>query len=404
MLPTFVNKPKAVLNKGSGLQNVHEDGWEIELLRIIGNARNITFDIVADRKFMEVIHADKSENLEKRKGKPYMFVRIPFGFSPLYDFFGHYTQSYYITQVDWYTPCAIKHERWSRFFNIFSVDMWICFALSLVLAVITFHCFSNYGHNPQLHESRSYTNIFNVTANVIAVLLSVSVSTQPRSAPLRLFFLSWVCYSVAISTVFQAYLTTFLIEPGYEEPIKTVEQMVKSKRMFGYPAEYKYMFQDRPDPINSAIFKNAVECHDVDTCFSWATEYKNISTILDSLTMDLYHGEKNMGDVNKGTILCKLENSALSTINCAILSRKESPFLEIVDTVLGHIIEGGISEHLYKWAIYKIKNKYDSHAFTDTYSAINIRHLQTAFYLLLLGYVLALACFVTEIMWFRFTT
>jgi len=36
--------------------------------------------------------------------------------------------------------------------------------------------------------------------------------------------------SVAISTVFQAYLTTFLIEPGFEEPIRTIEEMLKSPK------------------------------------------------------------------------------------------------------------------------------------------------------------------------------
>ena len=107
--------------------------------------------------------------------------------------------------------------------------MWICFALSLVLAVITVRCISNYGHKSHLHQSKSYSNIFSITANIISVLLSVSVNTQPRSAPLRLFFFSWVCYSVAVSTLFQVYLTTFLIEPGYKEPIRSVQEMLESE-------------------------------------------------------------------------------------------------------------------------------------------------------------------------------
>ena len=47
----------------------------------------------------------------------------------------------------------------------------------------------------------------------------------------------------------------------------------------------------------------------------------------------------------------------------------------------------------------KIEAKIFSPTFADTYCAINIRHLQAAFYLLMLGYVLAVVCFVTEIMW-----
>jgi len=108
--------------------------------------------------------------------------------------------------------------------------MWIYFALSLVFAVITVSCISNYRHKSHMHQSKSYTNICIVTSNIIFFVLSMSVNSQPRSAPLRLFFLCWVCYSVAISTVFQAYLTTFLIEPGYEEPIRTVEKMLKSEK------------------------------------------------------------------------------------------------------------------------------------------------------------------------------
>jgi len=115
-------------------------------------------------------------------------------------FDGIYTQLPHCTLCH-YTLCALKYQRWSHIFNIFSVDMWICFALSLVLVVNTVRCISNYGHKSHLHQSKSYINIFSVTANIIAVSLSVSVSTQPRSAPLRLFFFCWVCYSIAVSSV-----------------------------------------------------------------------------------------------------------------------------------------------------------------------------------------------------------
>jgi len=44
-----------------------------------------------------------------------------------------------------------------------------------------------------------------------------------------------------------------------------------------------------------------------------------------------------------------------------------------------------------------VESKLDVPTFDDTYYAISVIHLQTAFYLLMLGYVLACACFVTEI-------
>jgi hypothetical protein len=80
---------------------------------------------------------------------------------------------------------------------------------------------------------------------------------------------------------------------------------------------------------------------------------------------------------------------------------KESPSFEIVDEVLGHIIEGGIFMHIKKRGFEKAKleSNFDFSTFDNTYYAISVSHLQTAFCLLVLGYVLAVACFVTEIMW-----
>jgi len=42
--------------------------------------------------------------------------------------------------------------------------------------------------------------------------LSLSVNTQPCSSPLYMFFPCWVCYGVAMWTVFQPYLSTIHVQ------------------------------------------------------------------------------------------------------------------------------------------------------------------------------------------------
>jgi hypothetical protein len=69
-----------------------------------------------------------------------------------------------------------------------------------------------------------------------------------------------VWYSVAISTVFLAYLTTFLIEPGYEESIKTLTQM-----KFSFFEIYEKFFTDTSKSTEIAILKNAILCPIYDT-------------------------------------------------------------------------------------------------------------------------------------------
>jgi hypothetical protein len=79
--------------------------------------------------------------------------------------------------------------------------------------------------------------------------------------------------------------------------------------------------------------------------------------------------------------------------------KKGIPFLKFIDNVLCHIVEIGIFVHKKKRSLDKlnVESKLDVPTFDDTYYAISVIHLQTAFYLLMLGYVWAGACFVTEI-------
>jgi hypothetical protein len=204
--------------------------------------------------------------------------------------------------------------------------------------------------------------------------------------------------------VFQAYLTTFLIEPGYEEPIKTVEQMLNSEMNFGFRGIYKILFSDTSDNLDSAIFKNAVECPDEITCFMWASIYHNISTVLDGLNIEFYSGKKNWTDENNRHLLCELEDGAVRTLDYAILVRYRSPFYEFINDVISHIVEGGIFMHIKEREFQKSDNETEINftASDDSYFVFGVSHLLTAFYLLMLGYVLAVACFVTEILWHRY--
>ena len=390
--PPFVYPPKSIWQKDSGYRDVYVDGLEIELLRMIGYSLNASLDI------------EDSSRIAYRNTTASLYLGGYGTYSSALDYLTEQTRSYLNVHFFWYTPCAVKYQRWSRFFNIFSVDMWICFALSLVLAVVTVRCISNYGHISHLHESTSYSNIFSVTSNIISVVLSVSVNTQPRSAPLRLFFFCWVCYSVAISTVFQAYLTTFLIEPGYKEPIKTVEQMLNSEKNFGFVGSYKDLFSDTSDPEDTAILKNAVECPGESTCFTWAAKYHNISTLLNDLNMGVHRGENNWADENNRPFLCELEDGVVRRYDFVIVVGKGSPFFVFINDVLNHIVESGIVMYIKKrdFEKAKIQTEFNSPTSDDNYFVFGVSHLQTVFYLLMLGYVLAVACFVIEIIWHRY--
>jgi len=329
----FVNPPKTVWNKESGYLYVYEGGWEIELFGVVGTALNMSLDFQVGKE------------TEYLKGSPAIsvgaYATLP---STKFDSMES-TLSYLSVSFVWYTPCSLNYQRCYRFFNIYSVHLWISFAFSLVLAIITVRCIYNYGHKSHTQESNSHSNIFSATTNIIAVSLSVSVNTQPRSAPLRLFF-CWVCYSVAISTVFQAYLTTFLIEAGYVEPIKTIEQMLNNEKEFGFFDRTANFFPDNSESLTSEILKKAVHCPDDDTCFKWAALYQNFSTILDDTAVEELRANGKWSNVNKMPLLCALENGVVTTYGFVFLVRNGRHFLELINDVIVRVVEGGMFKYV----------------------------------------------------------
>jgi hypothetical protein len=180
--------------------------------------------------------------------------------------------------------------------------------------------------------------------------------------------------------------------------------MLNSEKAFGFLGTYKVFLNDTSEPVDTAIVKKAVECRDEPTCLLWAAKYHNISAILNDLNIGDYRAEKKFTDENNRPFLCELEDGVVRSFEFAILLRKRSPFFEFINDVLNHIVEGGIVMHIKKkhFEKAKIQTQFNSANSDDNYFVSGVSHLQTAFYLLMLGYVLAVACFVTEIMWHRY--
>jgi hypothetical protein len=324
--PPFVKTPTRFRYNYSYYYDSYEDGLEIELIRIIGKSLNASLVI------------EESKNTEIRNGTPYIYIGVHTALDTVKGY--EFTRSYFTVRYVWYTPCAVKYQRWTRFFTIFSADIWISLVLLLVLGVIIVRYISMCSQKLYLNESKTYSNILIITTNMISVLLSVSVNTQPRTTPLRVFFFCWVCFSVAISTVFQAFLTSYLVEPGYEEPIKTVDEMLKSERKFGFIKACDIFFATSSDSVKLTILKNAVRCPDHDTCFKWATVYHNISTIVNDFRMESYRKIRNWEDENNRPLLCELKDGLVTKTDFVFLVNEGNPVFKYMNDAIGHIVEG----------------------------------------------------------------
>ena len=132
--------PLAVYSTGHILYNDYNhqyfyvDEWEVELGRVTGKALTMS---------QHTVYLIEGGYTEIFSGIPFILI----GWFPPIDITfsnsNEYTRSYLTVRLVWYTPSAVKCEKGSVFFNIFSVYMWMFFVLSLVFAVITVSCISS---------------------------------------------------------------------------------------------------------------------------------------------------------------------------------------------------------------------------------------------------------------------
>jgi len=126
-----------------------------------------------------------------------------------------------------------------------------------------------------------------------------------------------------------------------------------------------------------------------------------MSIVFDTLNVEICRDMGILTDENNRPLLCELEDGGIASLERVLLVLRGSPFLELINDIIDHTVESGILTHMNKKYLLKegILTMTNAFAFDDTYIVFGVRHLQTAFYLLILGHLLAFACFVTEIVW-----
>jgi hypothetical protein len=303
---------------------------------------------------------------------------------------------------EWYVPCPVKFPGWKSIFRIFSPTAWLSIFLSAVLAIIVIVFLARFG----IKEYESFRRVVAAIIDVWALILGVSISPLPRTVPLRVFFSAWVCYSLAINTVFQAYLTTFLVDPGYEKSITSVEEVFTSGTKYGFNAlGFDRLFDDRTNPKSIKILQNRIDCGDIFTCVLWATKYRNISSICAADYVDYLFYNSEYSDELKDYQYCGLKETPVLVTELLMTLQKGSPFLNRMNELIDRLRESGIASYLERFSpeakSFRKTKSSTYNSLLDEYYALNMSNMQPAFLLLLFGHSLGLISFLFEMLYFK---
>jgi hypothetical protein len=375
-------------------------GLEFEILKIVLKQINMTFQYVPTPEGFQ-IERGLTNNLRKVMFEKKAYIALgSVGMNFLADSFFDSTSPHTVMSAHWYVPCPDKYQRWSSIFRTLSVELWLVLIISIVVAAISTTILARYSCTS---EWQLYKTLSSSLTNIWSVILGVAVSTMPRAPSLRLLFLSWVCFSLAFSTVFQAFLTTFLVDPGYKKPIENIDELLASGMLLSYDHKFHFLFTN-DDVIGTHLQRQCAGIVPVYIGLDWAVHHKNTSVFVVDLDLEImYLIIERLRESYEP--LCKIEDVMVHNGGLTMLMFHGDPLLRRVSELLVRVVEAGLYSHWISRIFNEAKvavRKITLVNPLDEYYSFKMYHMQPAFYLLLMGLCLSSLCFMFELLYNRF--
>jgi hypothetical protein len=313
------------------------------------------------------------------------------------------TKTYFRDEWVWWVPCAKKIPRWKSMFMVFSTGTWAAglFSVAISLLVMVFLAKSE-ERTGILQEWQVYKRLPSCFSSVWSVLFAVSVSPMPRTSSVRAFFASWVCYCLAITTIFNAFLITYIIDPGLQHQINSFEEIVASGKDFGYHLAIGAIIEESDD----ILMKQGVPCdsNDVPPCLSWVAYHNNFS-LLSSMTFMDYTLTRWFLDENGKPLICQAGDTFYGA-NYVTYMTKGSPLLSHFNRLIAKHMEAGFLNHILKKGmdLQRIQAAVRARdVLVGKYYDLSMEHLQGAFLVCICGLTLSCIVFAGELLCLQFS-
>jgi hypothetical protein len=323
--------------------------------------------------------------------------------------FAEATIPYFYKTVSWYVPCPNPASRWTSIYKIFGLQVWVCYGAVAILAVIVMWLLAKYETKLHIRESSNYMTIMHCIYNVWAVFTGVSVPQKPISLSLRIFFTAWVWYAVAMTTVYQTYFFGFLVNPGFEKGITTLNELMESGIDYGYPGDISDIkFSDSTYDI---IWKNRKICKTIYKCLQRVIERKDFATIFDSFHAEYFRTKLLFHNIQ--VPVCTIQEDIM-LFRVSMYMAKGNPLLHSFNKIITHIFEAGLFGKW--WNNFLLSSKLDDHPIDDDdtkfsdfvtdelntdYAPFSLTQLRVVFDTLLIGYIISTFVFVVEVLYYR---
>jgi hypothetical protein len=296
-----------------------------------------------------------------------------------------FTASHYTDTNTWYVPRALQCPRWIIVPRVFAVSVWLLLFLTIVLSALVMRYLS--GCLPLgLPQDDKHHNILKYLCMSWSVVLGVPASVTPLRNPSRVLFFFLVIFSMAIDNIFQSYLTSFMVDPGFEHQIDTFRELAESDLNIFISENFEwYMYYTSVDR------GKIVSRSDMNLLMQMAFENTSSALFSSSSTMSFTFGH------NRSKYHALSEYSL--QMHSIMLVKKGWPFLEPVNRVISRLVEGGIPSRIMRNITNREEYQYwriGVWSLIAEYSSLSVERLQAAFLLLAAGLGVSVMAFAAE--------
>jgi len=183
-----------------------------------------------------------------------------------------------------------------------------------------------------------------------------------------------------------------------------MDELFASGNKLAYRPDFSYIFEIGGDTEVLKIHRHLANCPSDWVCLDWAKDQKNISIILPDITAELKYTIGATVVENSKPLLCKLDDGVVFHSSLTMMMFHGDPLMRRVNDIIDRVVEAGLYSYWISLQFNSLKilfPKIDLVHPLDGYYSFNLYHLQTVFYLLLMGWCLSALCFIFEVFYNR---
>ena len=381
--------------RGNTTENFAVSGTGVELIILFASERNFTVEFLEPTTLMEIDRLLDRLALLQSGGADIQVGVVPVVY-PLTAIVDLSTPLFYDT-LEYVVPCPRPLDKIRRILTLFTVSSWTSIIIVFVLVSTLLWTMAKLSACKETFTG--FRKLAQCFSAAWATLLGISVPELPTHWEMRCFFIIYIWYCFSINTIFQAFFTTYLVEPGYEQPIETLEDVARLGLKFGSFEALDFAMELEGfslfNGFKRVAFTNVTECA--------RTAIYNRDTFSVFLSQFIKYVASVDGIQDEKTAVCFLEKS-LGTLSLGVALPKGSPLLRILNSHLRHCMEAGLLETYWSKLIHHVNLRADPIREDGEFVVFNLTHLEPVFVFLIFGYILSLSFFLCEILIKRYVT